>query len=63
IMRNYKRTTTRGDYCREAMSLAVAAVTLQGLSLWKATAQHNVNYKTLSRYADWASAFMKRHKE
>ena len=46
----YKRTTNRGTFSREDMLLAVDDVINKGISLRKAAAEHQLNYKTLSRY-------------
>ena len=50
IMRNYKRKTTKGTYCRQDMLQAVNSVLNDNKSLRTAAKDHSVNYKTLSRY-------------
>ena len=49
-MRDYKRKTERGQYSRDAMEAAAAAVVESGLSIRQSASNNSVNYKTLSRY-------------
>lgn len=46
MVRQYKRTTNRGTFCREDMLSAVDDVISKGISLRKAASEHKVNYKT-----------------
>ncbi|GFS21218.1 transposase [Elysia marginata] len=52
MVREYKRKTDRGTFCREDMQAAVDDVINKEVSLRKAASEHNVNYKTLSRYVE-----------
>ena len=51
-MRNYIRKTQKGIFCRQDMLAAVDDVLNNNLSLRKAAATYNVNYRTLSRYVN-----------
>ena len=50
-MRNHIRKTTRAQYSKEQMQVAVAAVLTSQLSVRESACINDVNYKTLGRYA------------
>ena len=49
-MRHHKRKTTRGVWSEASLRAAVREHLEAGLSIRKAASNHNLNYKTLSRY-------------
>jgi helix-turn-helix, Psq domain len=49
-MRHHVRKTNRGEYSRDQMQIAVAAVLNSGLSIRESARVSDVNYKTLGRY-------------
>ena len=52
MVRSYKRKIDRATFCREEILIPVDEVISKEISLRKAASDHNVNYKTLSRYVD-----------